>query len=86
MSAPGAATRDRIGVRPLDSDPLAVDRSNGDLPLAAVEPKGHVDSAGVVTERGSALSNLDSMAIRGRSVTPSRRESDESEPLVESTD
>src|SRR6056297_2508030 len=47
----GGGYPDLVGVRPLESDLLAVDRLGDDPPLIAIEAKGHA-SGGVDTQRG----------------------------------
>ena len=48
----GSGYPDLVGVRPLESDLLAVDRLGDDPPLVAVEAKGATERGGVDTERG----------------------------------
>ena len=76
----GSGYPDLLGVRPLDSDLLAVDRLGGDPPLVAVESKGYVDSGGVDVERGVLQAydrlheaNVAFVAAPDRAITPAER-------------
>jgi len=76
----GSGYPDLLGVRPLDSDLLAVDRLGGDPPLVAVESKGYVDSGGVDVERGVLQAydrlheaNVAYVAAPDRAIAPAER-------------